>query len=92
MASELSGGGLIPPPPGVEPNLIDPLAKFRTTLPCPTFVTFFVIIQIHTRICITKTKLWIESVSAYMRRTRHTFCSGANIDDFMSQVYVSYHT
>lgn len=64
MASELSGGGLIPPPPGVEPNLIDPPSQTPNNIAlhtiCLTFVTLFVIIRLYTRIYITKAKLWID--------------------------------
>ncbi|KAI0892238.1 hypothetical protein F4806DRAFT_505649 [Annulohypoxylon nitens] len=62
MASQM--GGALPPPPGIEPNFIDPPSQAKGNLTqhatCLTLVTMFVAMRIYTRLRINRTNLGID--------------------------------
>ena len=62
MASQWIGA--LPPPPGIEPNFIDPPSQQNGNIALHTVLlslaTIFVSIRIYTRIWITKLDLGVE--------------------------------
>lgn len=62
MASQW--GGSIPPPEGVEVNLVDPPSQLPNNIAmhtvCLTLVTMFVAIRVYTRLGINKARLGLD--------------------------------
>lgn len=62
MASQW--GGSIPPPPGVEVNLVDPPSQLPNNIAlhtvCLTLATTLVAIRVYTRLGITKARLGLD--------------------------------
>ena len=62
MASQWLGA--LPPPPGVEPNFINPSDQYAGNIAlhatCLTLVTLLVAMRLYTRIRITKANLGVE--------------------------------
>ncbi|KAI8628367.1 hypothetical protein F5Y19DRAFT_486046 [Xylariaceae sp. FL1651] len=68
MSSAWSGGGLIPPPPGVTPNFVNPPDQLTTNIAVHTvfltFSTFAVVVRLYTRIIISRMKLGTDDYLA----------------------------
>jgi hypothetical protein len=64
MSAAWSGGGLIPPPPGVTSNFVDPSDQIMKNIVVHTVFltlsTFAIVIRIYTRMRISRVKLGID--------------------------------
>lgn len=62
MASQWAGA--LPPPPGIEPNFIDPPSQRERNIALHTvlltLVTIFIVMRVYTRAYITKAGFGIE--------------------------------
>ncbi|KAI0548666.1 hypothetical protein F4679DRAFT_573986 [Xylaria curta] len=81
MASQWVGA--LPPPPGVEPNFIDPPSQRERNIALHTvllsLITIFVSIRIYTRIWITKNKLGVEDYLCLTSYTLSILFSGLTV-------------
>lgn len=64
MASGWTGPGVIPPPPGVTPNFIDPPGQLGSNIAlhavCLTLVTIAVGMRLYTRLFVTRSGLGLD--------------------------------
>jgi hypothetical protein len=68
MASQWAGDGAIPPPPGIEPNLVDPPSQLNSNIAlhavCLSVVTILLAVRLYTRISLVRANLGLDDCKA----------------------------